>query len=421
MSNKVIFHIDVNSAFLSWEAVYRLNRFGGTKDLRDIPSAVSGSMAMRRGIILAKSIPAKSYGIQTGEAIVTAMQKCPNLVLVQPNYTLYEKSSHAFIEILRQYSPTVEQYSVDEAFVDMSGTEKLWGDPVTAADRLRRQVYEELGFTVNIGVSDNKLLAKMASDFKKPDLVHTLFSNEMKKKMWPLPVSELFYVGRATVKKLFSLGINTIGDLAAADPALLRSHLKKHGEVIWGFANGIDVSIVQPEQPDNKGYGNTTTIAFDVTDAGTAKMILLSLAETVAARLRKDNVRAGVIAIGIKNFDLSYKSHQTVLENATNITDEIHKTACILFDELWDGTPIRLLGIHTSRVRNSDFTRQLNMFDNTDYEKLEKIDETADIIREQYGIDALKRAVFISNPIDHMSGGISREKWKIDYSNMTIE
>ena len=294
---KVIFHIDVNSAFLSWEAVYRLHHLGGKQDLRSEVSAVGGDMAKRHGIILAKSIPAKRYHIQTGETIIEALRKCPDLILVPPNYSLYEKCSQAFMEILRRFSPDVEQYSVDEAFVDMSGTQGLWGNPLTAAARIKDQIRDALGFTVNVGISENKLLAKMASDFQKPDRIHTLWKEEIEEKMWGLPVSDLFFVGRATTKKLRNLGIQTVGDLARADPGLLKAHLKKHGEVIWAFANGMDVSVVQSEPPANKGYGNSTTIAFDVTDASTAKLVLLALAETVGTRLRQAEAKAEVILI----------------------------------------------------------------------------------------------------------------------------
>ena len=419
--DRVIFHIDVNSAFLSWEAVYRLFHLGGKVDLREQVSAVGGDMAMRHGIILVKSIPAKRYHIKTGETILEAKQKCPELILVPPNYGLYEKCSKAFMDILRQYSPDVEQYSIDEAFVDMTGMEKLWGDPVTAANRLKNQIRDTLGFTVNIGISENKLLAKMASDFQKPDRVHTLWRNEIKDKMWLLPVSDLFFVGRATTQKLLKLGIHTIGDLAHADPELLKIHLKKHGEVIWAFARGMDVSVVQSEAPANKGYGNSTTIAFDVTDAFTAKLVLLALAETVGTRLRAAQVRAEVIAVGIKSYDLRYASHQMTLRNATNITTEIHKFSCQLFDELWDGSAIRHLGIHTSRIKDGINIRQLDMFDDTDYEKLEKMDAAVDRIRKRYGIDSVKRAAFVDNPIDHMSGGISREKRSVDYEKIGVK
>lgn len=417
---KVIFHIDVNSAFLSWEAVYRLYHLGGTVDLRKEISAVGGDMAMRHGIILAKSIPAKKYNIKTGETILEAKQKCPNLILVPPNYGLYEKCSKAFMDILRKYSPDVEQYSVDEAFVDMTGTEKLWGSPMEAAIRLKNEIRNTLGFTVNIGISENKLLAKMASDFEKPDRVHTLWKSEIRRKMWPLPVSDLFFVGRATTKKLLSLGIQTIGQLAQANPAVLKSHLKKHGEVIWAFANGMNISVVQSEPPANKGYGNSTTIAFDVVDASTAKLVLLALAETIGARLRAAGARAEVIAVGIKSHDLSYASHQMTLRNATNITIEIHHWACKLFDELWDGRAIRHLGIHTSRIRDGLDMRQLDMFETVDYEKLEKMDATVDRIRKRYGNDSVMRAAFIGSPIDHMSGGISREKRTVDYKKVRV-
>lgn len=417
----VIFHIDVNSAFLSWEAVYRLYHLGGSVDLREKVSAVGGDMAMRHGIILAKSIPAKKYHIKTGETILEAKQKCPELILVPPNYGLYEKCSKAFMNVLREYSPAVEQYSVDEAFVDMSGTEGLWGDPLTAAGRMKDQIRDSLGFTVNIGISENKLLAKMASDFQKPDRVHTLWREEIPDKMWSLPVSDLFFVGRATTKKLFNLGIHTIGEIAHTEPNILKVNLKKHGEVIWAFANGMDVSVVQSVPPANKGYGNSTTIAFDVMDASTAKLVLLALAETVGTRLRAAKVRAEVIAVGIKSQDLSYASHQMTLRNATNITIEIHRCACQLFDQLWDGTPIRHLGIHTSRVKDGFNMRQMDMFDLTDYEKLEKMDAAVDRIRGRYGIDSVKRAAFIGSPIDHMSGGISREKRTVDYKKIGVQ
>lgn len=417
----VIFHIDVNSAFLSWEAVYRLYHLGGKVDLRKEVAAVGGDMAMRHGIILAKSIPAKQYRIQTGESIMEAFQKCPNLTLVPPNYGLYERCSAAFMKILRDYSPCVEQYSIDEAFMDMTGTEGLWGEPVNAANRIRNRIRDELGFTVNIGISENKLLAKMASDFRKPDMVHTLWKRETEEKMWPLPVSDLFFVGRATAKKLFQLGIYNIGQLANTDPGILKYHLKKHGEVIWAFANGMDVSVVQSEPPANKGYGNSTTIAFDVTDASVAKLVLLALAETVGARLREAKVRAEVVAVGIKSYDLQYASHQMVLTNATNITAEIYRSVCRLFDELWDGTPIRHLGIHTSRIRDGLDMRQLDMFDTMDYEKMEKLDVAVDCIRRRYGNDSLKRAAFVNSPIDHMSGGISREKRTVDYGKIQVK
>lgn len=398
---QVIFHVDVNSAFLSWEAVCRLSEPGETRDLREGICAVGGDSSMRHGVILAKSIKAKQFGVQTGESIMEAKKKCPDLEIVAANHELYKKMSEAFIELLREYSPHVEQYSIDEAFVDMTGMEALFGTPKQAADRIRERIHKELGFTVNIGVSNNKLLAKMASDFKKPNLVHTLFPEEIEKKMWPLPVGELFFVGDATEKKLKEMGISTIGDLARTDQKFITSHLKKHGELIWNFANGRGLDVVETEPPDHKGYGNSTTIAFDVTDADTARMVLLSLADTVAARLRSHHVKAEVISVTIKNYRLETASHQMVLRTPTNITAEIHQAACRLFEELWDGTPIRLLGIQTTRMKEEG-ARQMSIFDDTDYEKLEKMDKAVDSIREKFGTDSVKRASFlVPHPTDY--------------------
>lgn len=412
--DNLIFHIDVNSAFLSWEAVYRLHIRGEKTDLRDIPSAVGGDIKKRHGIILARSAPAKKYGVRTGDTISDALKLCPNLVLVDPHYDLYESCSEAFMEILREFSPCVEQYSVDEAFCDMTGTVGLYGSAVVAATLMKDKIYNELGFTVNVGISTNKILAKMASDFKKPNLVHTLFPNEIEK-MWRLPVGDLFFVGHATKRKLNALGIHTIGELANMDLEILRTHFKKHGELIYSFANGIDVSLVTDEAPPNKGYGNSTTIPFDVDDGSTAKMVLLSLAEKVGSRLRADSAKATVVAVSIVDTYFRHGSHQMQLLSPTDITNEIHKASCKLFDELWDGSPIRQLGVHTSRIVRGDNIMQLNLFEMNRYEKLSRMDEAVDMIRERYGEDSIFRAVFLDGPIYHMAGGISPEKRKARY------
>ncbi len=392
--NKIIFHIDVNSAFLSWEAVYRLAHKGGKQDLRTISSAVGGDVALRHGIILAKSIPAKRYGVKTGEALWEAKRKCPGLVLVPPNYGLYERCSAALMEILRDYSDVVELYSIDEAFVDMSASCHLFGMPKEVGQKIKDRIYEALGFTVNVGISSNKLLAKMASD--------------------------LFFVGRATAKKLFSVGIRTIGELAAADPGWLKGLLKKHGEVIWAFANGVDLSPVLMEPEANKGYGNSTTPPFDVTGVEMADKVLLAFSETVGARLCMDGVRAGMVSVGIRYTDLSYVSHQKKLYNATNLTIEIYQAACRLFRKLWNGQPVRHLGVHTAHISGWEGFRQGSLFDEIDYEKLSRLDKTIDDIRDCFGMDAVKRAVFLGQAIDHMSGGISREKRKVDYDKLEI-
>ncbi len=420
---RVIFHVDVNSAFLSWEAVYRLYHLGGRLDLRTIPSAVGGDQEKRHGIILAKSIPCRKYGIQTGEPVTDARKKCPELVLVPPNYSLYHRSSAALISILRRYTDRIEQFSIDEAFMDMTGC--CTGTPEHTAHELKDIVRKELGFTVNIGVASNKLLAKMASDFQKPDMVHTLWPDEIAAKMWPLPVRNLFYVGHASEQKLFTLGVRTIGELAQADPNVLKAHLKSHGLLLGAYARGIDDSPVVTDPPANKGYGNSLTTPRDVCDAGLARTYLVSLAETVSARLRADNAKASVVAVSIRDYNLAHCGHQMILSAPTDLTIEIHAAACRLFDELWDGTPIRQLGVHTSRI-SRDGTRQLGMFDTLDYEKVRKAESAIDKLRKRYGIDVVKRACFLDSPaggretIDHMGGGISREKRTVDYSRETI-
>lgn len=392
---KTIFHIDVNSAFLSWEAASRKERGVEGPDLREIASAIGGDKSKRHGIILAKSSLAKKYGVKTGESIVEAIKKCPELVIVPPNHQLYERCSDAFMNILKDYTPDIEKFSIDEAFMDMTGTERLFGEPVVAAETIMNRIKNELGFTVNVGISDNKYLAKMASDFEKPNKFHTLYTDEIKSKMWPLPVGDLLYVGKATTSVLYKLGIYTIGELATTDINILKANLKKQGEAIWRFANGLDMSMVETEPEANKGYGNSTTIPFDVSDESTAKMVLLSLVEKVGRRIREDGVVAESVSVTIKDFMLQKCSHQMLLDNKTNITSEIHEAACKLFDELWDGTPIRLLGVQVGKVSKDAVSRQISLFDDTDYEKLEAVDKAVDKIRNKYGSSAIKRAVFM--------------------------
>ncbi|MDO4340382.1 MAG: DNA polymerase IV [Eubacteriales bacterium] len=396
MQERVIFHIDVNSAFLSWESVYRLRELHEKVDLRTIPAAIGGDEKKRRGIILAKSISAKQCGVRTGESILEARRKCPGLYVAPANYELYKRNSQAFMEILREYSPDVEQYSIDEAFMDMTGMQALFGEPVKAANTIKDRIRDELGFTVNVGISGNKYLAKMASDFTKPDKVHTLYPEEIQEKMWPLPVGDLLFAGKSTVKKLEAMGIRTIGQLARTDLKILQDTLKKQGESLWNFANGIDFSMVQPVPEMNKGYGNSTTISFDVTDEEAAKTVLLALAESVGARLRRDQVKIQVVSVSIKDNQLKRMSHQRVLPEATDVTNEIYSAACELFDELWDGRPIRLLGIQTSRAKEEE-ARQLSLFDDGGHDKWEQMDQAVDKIRQKYGRDAVKRASFLKD------------------------
>ena len=419
---RVIFHVDVNSAFLSWEAAYRIHHLGAKIDLRTVPSAVGGDQEKRHGIILAKSIPCKKYGIHTGESVAEAKSKCPGLILVPPNYELYNKSSKAFVNILRRYTDKVEQYSIDECFLDMTG---CTDNPEKTAHDLKNAIYCELGFTVNVGVSENKLLAKMASEFRKPNLVHTLWPNEISEKMWPLPVSELFYVGRASENKLLRMGIKTIGELANFDVRYLKSAMKSHGVLIHQYANGIDYSEVISEAPANKGYGNSLTTPKDVCTCELANLYLLSLAETVSARLRADGVKIRVVAISIRDYNLRFYGHQTTLFTPTDLTVEIYEAACKCLEELWDGIPLRHLGIHTSQVTTEE-SRQLSFFDKTDYEKQKKAEQAIDRLRKRFGQDVVMRASFLTAAqndsifIDHMGGGISREKRTVDYNKEEI-
>ena len=396
MATPVIFHIDVNSAFLSWEAHHRLHDLGETLDIRTIPAIIGGDRESRHGIVLAKSTLAKQCGVVTGEPIVKALQKCPNLYIAKPDHSLYLKRSRAFMELLRRYAPVVEQFSIDEAFCDMTGTEGLYGDLVTFAHKVKDEIREELGFTVNVGISTNRLLAKTASDFKKPDLVHTLFPEELPAKFWPLPVGDLLYVGHSTAERLRTLGIRTIGDLAHTDKDILVSHFKKQGIFLHEAANGIDSAIVSEEPFASKSYGNSTTLPADVTNGAEAERILLALCEKVGARIRKDRAYISMVSVTIKDTELKSRSRQGQLAAPDNTTEQIYTAARKLFYELWDGSPIRLLGVSTGHV-TADATFQYDLFDTGRREKLSKLNAAVDEIRGKYGSSALKRACFLDS------------------------
>jgi DNA polymerase-4 len=413
MAEKVIFHVDANSAFLSWTAAYKVKVLGETEDLRDVPSVVAGDKESRHSIILAKSGPAKKYGIQTGEPLFQALEKCPQLKVVQPDYALYVEASRHFVDMLRQFSPVVQQYSIDEAWVDMTGTERLWGTPRVAAEKMRQRINDELGFTVNIGISSNKLLAKMAGDFEKPNKVHTLFPEEMESKFWPLPVRDLFLVGAATERKLKLLGIYTIGDLAKADINILKKRLGKHGETIWHFANGRNAEAVVPVPAENKGYGNSVTTPRDVVTKENAYQVLLSLCETVAMRMRKDEQCGRCVTVHLRTNAFQHFSHQRSLYGATNITTEIFEAACAVFDEAWDGaTPLRQLGVQMTRLSKEPY-QQYDLFSGMSpkqYERKLRLDETVDALRDKFGEDIIRRAKFAQAPEEHMAGGLDKAR-----------
>ena len=388
---RIIFHIDVNSAFLSWEAAKRVKN--GEEDIRLIPSAIGGDRDKRTGVILAKSIPAKKFGIKTGEPVGMALRKCPNLYLAKPDFRLYIKSSKAFMDICREYTPVVEKYSIDECFLDMTGMDILYPDIIATAYEIKDRIYSELGFTVNVGIGPCKILAKMASDFEKPNKVHTLFHDEIEAKMWPLPVGELFSIGRCTAEHLESAGIKTIGELARLDLKTVQSLIgDKIGKQIHDYANGIDSSPDLEEPEEAKGYSISTTLEEDVVTTESGYKILLALADSVSARMRADEKKAFCVGVTIRGNDFKNHSHQQTLSEATDITSEIYEISKKLFSELWDKrTPLRLIGISLTQVTAEDNT-QLSFFPTENREKERKIDKAMDAIRSRFGSETVVRA-----------------------------
>ena len=411
---QIIFHIDVNSAFLSWSALKNLAE-GSETDLREIPSIIGGDMAKRHGVVLAKSTPAKAYHVTTGEPIVNALRKCPHLVMESPDHELYHRRSKELMEFLSGICPDIEQVSIDECYMDYTPIAGRYGEPVKAAEHIKNRIFEQFGYTVNIGISDRKVLAKMASDFKKPNLVHTLYSHEIHEKMWGLPVSSLFMCGHSSVETLRKLEILTIGDLARTDKEILTAHLKSHGITLWEYANGIDDSKVITEPAEVKGIGNSITLKEDAVTKEDAYRALLSLAESVAGRLRDSGQLAGMVSTEIKYSTFRSVSHQTTFAEPVCTTDTIYKTACLLFDEIWNGSPVRLLGIRTSKLVSKKEPVQLTLFDlNNGYDtsagqktvplptaRQRKLDDALDSIRKKYGADSVVRGSLLHKKEDY--------------------
>lgn len=396
---RTIFHIDVNSAYLSWTSAENL-RTGTGPDLRKIPAIIGGDESSRHGIVLAKSIPAKAFGIRTGEPIASARKKCPNLILAPPDHTLYSEYSRRLIQFLYSLTPDLEQVSIDECYLDFTPIAHRYSSPFAAAVSFKDEIFRKFGFTVNVGISSNKLLAKMASDFEKPDRVHTLFPEEIAKKMWPLPVEELFMAGRSSVDTLHKLGVRTIGELAHTEPSLLESHMKSHGRMLWNYANGIDDAPVISTPPEAKGIGNSTTLSQDAVTAEEARAVLLKLSESVSARLRKAGMIAGNVCVEIKYNTFIRVSHQTSVDPPINTCEGIYQTSSRLFDALWNHAPIRLLGIRASKLLPADTPVQLSIFDlkTPENEKQKKLDTALDAIRQRYGKDAVVRGSSLKPP-----------------------
>lgn len=389
MERKIL-HIDVNNAFLSWTAVERLKN-GETLDIRTIPAIIGGDEAQRKGIVLAKSNIAKQFGIQTGEPIYFARKKCPQISIFQSDFKVYRKYSNALYNLLLEYTDKIEQFSIDECFIDLTHYMPKNKTEIDIAYEIKNRVEEELGFTVNIGVSSNKLLAKMASDFEKPNKVHTLFKEEIDKKMWNLPVSELFMVGRKSLPKLQKMGVKTIGDLAKKDEKYIIKAFGKYGKMIWEYANGIDNEEVNSAIEKPKGIGNSITLPYDYTDINKLEEVLIALAEQVSYRLRTYNMCATVVNVQIKTNEFKVFSHQKKLDMATDSTKIIIEQAKKLLNTLYKGIPIRLIGLRVDGLTQKDEV-QISLFDVQENEKQEKLDKVLDNLKQKYGYDKITRA-----------------------------
>jgi len=402
----IIMHVDVNSAFLSWTAAYE-QQIGFERDIREVASVIGGNEENRHGIVLSKSMKAKQYGIKTGNSLMEARQMCPNLLVVPPNYQVYVRASKALLEFLNTFSPDVEIFSIDECFMRFTDINRE--QSIKLAYSIKEQVKQIFGYTVNIGVSTNKLLAKMAGDFEKPDKCHTCFPEELKEKMWPLPVEDLFMVGRRTQPKLNRLGIYTIGDLANADFNLISTLLKSHGRLIYAYAHGHDVSTFKPPAPI-KSVGNSSTLKFDVENAEKAHTIILSLVEMTAWRLREAGMVCRVVSVSIKDSNFAYISHQKKLPYFTDCTNDIYKNICSLFDRVWDKKSIRQMGVSVSDLEDAKF-QQLSIFKDRNSLNNETLDKVIDKIREKYGDTAIIRGVFANRDLQPLLGGYPDDEY----------
>ena len=384
-------HIDVNNAFLSWSAIDLINK-GSKYDIRDSFSVIGGDESRRTGIVLAKSMKAKKLGIKTAETLYSARKKCSVIKVYPPNYEWYVKMSNSLFELISKYTPDIEVISIDECFVDYGKVQKLYGDPIEFAKKLKEEIYSTLGFTVNIGIANNKFCAKMASDFEKPNKIHTLFLNEIEKKLWPLPVDDLYGVGKSSSLKLHSLNINTAYDLAHIDINILIKYFKNQSQKLIDIANGIDDSEVVVTRDDPKCISNSITLEKDYVNKVEIFNVLSGIANNVAVSLRSQKKYAYVVAIIIKDKFFKTYSHQRKLKNPTNVTDEILKTVKELFEEVWDNNPIRLIGIRLDGLTENN-NYQVSLFENIeDIKTNQSLDSAIDLINKKYGKNIINKA-----------------------------
>ena len=384
----IIFHVDVNSAYLAWSAVWEL-KHGIDRDIRNIPSVVAGNPESRRGVVLAKSQPAKKYGIITGESLFTAFAKYPELVVVQARFKEYSKASDDMAKILSRYSPVLERYSIDECFLDMGTLKRT--EAVRKAHKIRQEILDTLGFTVNVGIGANKLTAKMASDFQKPNQVHSLFPDEIKTKFHPLPIEELFMVGPALAKKLRNINISTIGDLASFDPEFLFKQFGKMGLTIWRFARGVDDTPVHPEgSQETKGMGHSTTLAEDLTKRDDCHQTIQSLLNTLVERLQNAHFHTTCVAVHYTTSDFKTRRRQRMLSQQTDSYDLLYQVSCELFDDIWEDQPLRKIGVSFTQLRSNKII-QLSMLNMEEHQKQNRLEDTLIKIRKRFGEDALIR------------------------------
>lgn len=387
---RVIFHVDVNSAFLSWSAVEHLLN-GGTLDYRTVPSAVAKHGENGGGIILAKSEQAKAYGVSTGEVVWMAKQKCPDLLLVPPDYCAYLRASNAMKDLLREYSPAVESFSIDECFLDMTGQEKFFGSPEKAAHLLKDRIKKELGFTVNVGIGACKATAKMASEFQKPDRVHTLWPHEIRTKLWAQPIDFLFMAGRRTVVALQRIGVHTVGDMARLSPELVKERFGKNGITLWHYANGRDDSpVCEGDAPAPKSISKSVTVDHLLSTKEECGDVLLYIAEELAYKLMDKGMNASVIAVAVKDENYQYRSKQQRFEEPLFHYSDIFDKAMDIFHSLYFGGKIKYIGLSLADL-SSERPVAGTLF-GRDTAKDERLSETMFQLKKRFGKQVITSA-----------------------------